>query len=571
MAVTTGVRLAAAASAAALLGATGVLLAPLSLRLVKADPSYYLSYILDYRDVSERFGQTYHGNRISYILFDTAFFSAFGPEWGYLTARWVLLSLAAFAVLIMAARRAGPLPALATSAAIALTPWLPRQLLWTHYDGVATVYLLLAVLLLTSERRSTPRMLLAGSLLGLFINANLAYGIIVISGLGAWVVTAFGSRQERLRQLLGIGAGIVLSELLLSVALRVLVGEGPLLAEWIAIRTALFLAQESQSVEPMLQSLRQSPLLTLLPALGAASFIAGVRAREVRDRWLALFGGMWLLAASTAVLALHFVMDSAWIESPFYMVTFLPPSVVAAVGLLAVSRSTVDGAPVRAGPLRASAPAVLLLSAWMLLLVILWVRGEVQYFTFPISLLSIGLLVWITLRGRSHPVRAVAVLVPLVFLSAWAGTAQVPDSREFSSLSEREVNEWTLFDAIVDIKALIAEEVPTSRDLVFWHRVEGPEGDRLRQINMAYYGGGTGRLHIDKGPGRSGMPALSPAQVASLLERRPVSVVLLGLDPREMTAGIVSIATAVPNARTSVNRTVEGVAFDVHVAVVEID
>jgi len=179
---------AAAVVWASVLAAASLAIAPLTMNMVKADPSFYLSYVLDYEAIAARFGQTYHGNRLSYLLIDRAAFAVLGPEAGYFAARWFVLSVAVLAAIGISRRVLGRAGALSVGAAVALTPWLPRQLLWVHYDGFAATYLLVAAWLLLGPVEQRWRRPIAGVVLALAVNANLAVLVLVAgrSWGGSW-------------------------------------------------------------------------------------------------------------------------------------------------------------------------------------------------------------------------------------------------------------------------------------------------------------------------------------------------------------------------------------------------
>ena len=550
------------------LGAAGVLLTPLRVRLLKADPSYYLSYALDYGDVAARYGQTYHGNRVAYLLVERAGFALLGPETGYLVVRWLLLAVATAAVLALVAPRVGPVVAVGLGAAVALTPWLPRQLLWTHYDGVAAVYLMLVAWLLLGDARHRWRQVAAGALLGLVVNTNLAFGVLAAAAVLAWLVAVPLPGLERLRGVLRMAGGAAGALLVLSLSVRLLVGSGPWFSEWIAIRTALVLAGDATWFTPLGAAVAQNPMLALIPVIGAAAVAAARRPAAAAARPdAALPGGVWLLAASGAILVLHVAASSGWLGAPFYVIALLPPTVVAVTGL-AERLAPGSDAP------RWSAPTVVATVLWTVGLVVLWRAARLQPWALAVACGALAVVAAAVLVRPSPSVvlrRAAVLLVPMVLLATWSAPAQVPGTDGFPDLAARETKEWTLFRAIVGVKALVAASVPPDRDLTFWHRVDGAEGAWLREVNMAYYGGGTGRLHADKGDDPFGMPELRGEQVVALRERAPVSVVLLGLDRAELTAGLVALATAVPDGRVVAQEVLPGAAFDLHVAVVAIE
>lgn len=556
--------LAAAAGLAGLALAT----APLTITMEKADPSFYLSYVLDYEAIAARFGQTYHGNRLSYLLVDRAAFAALGPEAGYFAARWVALSIAVLATIAMARPRIGRAGAVAVGAAVALTPWLPRQLLWVHYDGFAVTYVLVAAWLLLGPVEQRWRRLAAGAVLGLAVNANLGISVIAAGlTLGWWAAVVLPVRR-RVLGVLDVAVGFVLVELLLSVVLRVLVGSGPWFIETIAIRVALFLAgDENTWFQPLATVLRGSPQLVLVPSVGVAAMMVGRRARRDGDEGqpmdspdAAVLGGVWLVVAGAAVLALHLGVGSAWLSNRFYVVQFLPPLAVGLVGLAGRAVGLRAGEDLLHGwaiPLAATATLVLAWSTAVVLPVAVWS-----------AVAALAVLVAVAVRGGMPG--AVAGGVVATVLSVTLGApGQAVSAGAWGDLAARERFEWTVFEHLRSVQALVEREVPSDRDVVFWHRTDDPEAEWLRRINMAYYGTGGGRLHRDKPP-LVGMPELTSGQLEGLASRAPITVVLLGVERSEVTAGLVALSAAMPGSRQVAQEVLAGDSYDVHVALVEV-
>lgn len=551
--------------------AIAVLGSPLQIRLPKADPSFYLSYVLDYGALAQRFGQTYHGNRLSYLLVDRTAFALFGPEAGYLASRWAFLSIAGLALWDLARGRLGNGAALLLSVTLTLTPWLPRQLLWVHYDGFSATYLLAAAWLLAGAGMTGRlRRVLAGFLLGLAVNANLVIAVIASGAAIAWAASVRAPARRRCIGLLEIGAGLVAAELLLSLALRILVGTGPWFVETVAIRVALFLVgDENDWFEPLGAVFEGNPLLAAVPVLVA---IAALRAwAGARTAFgvvngspdLPRFGAVWLGFSSGAFLLLHLAIEWGGLSGDFYVVQLLPPILVA---LIAAVPGVVPNDPTWS--LKALAPAL----AGVTVLGPLWVSGAAVKAAVAIAFVALAGLLFAGLAAGRLPVpagRFAGVLASLVLAGVLGAPTQSFGGGGRDVLAAREAFEWDLFQHIREVQALVEAEVPPDRDLVFWHRTDGIEAERLRLINMAYYGTGEGRLHRDKGE-IIGMPTLIDAQVEELRSRSPITVVLLGLERSEVTAGLVTLSTAVPGAQQITQTVLDGDIYDVHVALVEV-
>jgi len=563
---------AAAVVWASVLAAASLAIAPLTMNMVKADPSFYLSYVLDYEAIAARFGQTYHGNRLSYLLIDRAAFAVLGPEAGYFAARWFVLSVAVLAAIGISRRVLGRAGALSVGAAVALTPWLPRQLLWVHYDGFAATYLLVAAWLLLGPVEQRWRRPIAGVVLALAVNANLAALVLVAGAVLGWILAVDLPFRERVRGVVGVAVGFIAAELALSLVLRIFVGGGPWFIETVAIRVALFLSGEENSswFEPLSVVLRASPQLLLVPVVVAVGMMARPKAGTSRAERsdagaridVGVFGSTWLLASGLAVLGLHFGIESSWLANSFYVVQLLPPLLVGLVG--AASRAADPALRPHAGWPELVVPLLV-----AVVLGLLWSRAALVPFALGLAFLALVVLLVLVRRSAAAPGVVGGGLVAVVLAATFGAPLQAVSAGGWADVEERERYEWTVFHHLRDVQALVEREVPSDRDLVFWHRTEPPEGEWLRWINMAYYGTGGGRLHIDKGD-RIGMPELAEWQVDGLLARAPVTVVLLGLERAEVTAGYVELLTRIPDARQTGMTVFDGDVFDVHVALVEV-
>ena len=557
----------AVALGAGLMSLASLLAAPLILSVEKSDPSFYLSYALDYRSLAERFGQTYHGNRLAYLLPEMAAFRLLGPESGYLVLRWAALAAAVTTVFALARPRVGTSRAALVAAAVALTPWLPRQLLWVNYDGFSAVYLLGMALLLLRPGRSRRGDLLAGVLALLAINTNLVFTAVVGgAALGWWFACRAPWRERALRAGWMLG-GAVLAEALLSVVLGLLGAEGPWLAEALAVDVALRIAGDATWFIPLPDAVARSPYLVVVLALGIlAAAVPAERDRPDADGVdAARLGAVWVLSTGAVILFLHIVMRSLWLGWPMYNVTLIAPTVVSIVGLMERLGASRDDRVPGGWATSAAASAGL---AWV------WSSGRLHAWTVVLAAVLILATTALVVRHRgSRPARpspAVVALLPLVLVATAASATQIPTTAGFTDLAMREAFEWDTFDRIVDVRRLVESEVGPDRDLVFWHRTDEPSAEWLRRINMAYYGTGGGRLHV-RGDAATGLPGLPQAQVEAVRERAPVTVVLLALSRAELTSGLVALSTAVDGARQTATAEFPGRTYDLHVALVEVD
>lgn len=548
----------ATAVTAVLLGGAGLFLTPRSISTGRSDPSFYLGYALDYPDLAARYGQTYHGNRLSYLLFEMGAFRLLGPEPGYLALRWLMLAAAVAVVLRVAVPRIGWSLALPLAVLAAASPWLARQLLWTHYDGVAAVLLLVASVVLVRSRGRAAHQVAAGVLLGLVVNANLSY-LLFVGSLGiAWVLTSAESPRARLGGAVRVAGGAVAIELVLSAVLRALGADGPWFIEVVPARFALRHVGDDTWFTPLPDVLRENPHLVVVAIVALLAALAARRTRR-SDGGVAALAAWWLGTSSVLLLAGHVVFRAGWLGLPFYVVLLVPGTIMGLVGVAAVLRPDGEGAR----------PVVAVSGiGWVALLLWSWWRGHVQPWTVPVGAVAAIVLLVALLRPTSRLRLAAAVVLPALALPVWASPTQVPEPG-VGGHAVSEQREWDVFRAIVAVQGLVSEQIPRTRDLVFWHAAEGDDADVLRRINMVQYGQGTGRLHRDKGD-LIGMPDLPPVLVDELRLRQPTTVILLAWDRRELLAGLVALGAAVPEAEQIEQRVIEGDVLDLHVALVEV-
>ncbi len=540
-----------------------------SIRTAGLDPSFYLGLVTQYEAMRERFGQTYHGNRISYVLVDRAFFEALGPVPGFLAARYLMLVLGVTAAHALGRRLGGPAAGVLIAGLVALTPWLPRQLLWTHYDGFAAVYLLVGTALLAVPVRRRWRAageLAAGAAFALAVNTNLSIAAVVaVTGLGWWALRWEPGRGRRLiLPSLRLVGGFFATSGVLALVLRAIFPAGEAFPELVALRVGLAVLGTDSWFVP-LRELGPSLLhLVPVPALAAALAVMLLRTRDQdqdpsisghRRMALITIGGV---AAFAAVLHLGF--RSAWLSLPYYTIQLLP--------------GVVHGLAVLCGPpLRSAAP----LTRWRIVAGVL-VAALVLMLTVPVAGALATTLVALTIVAASAlPARviggprrgAVAVAASGTLLglavSPWhAGTAG-----STQELAAARAVEWDVFHHSIALAELIEAHVGTDEHLRFWHTLEGPEGELLTRLNMVYYGTGDGRLHRK---GTPGMPVLDDGQVRGLQEGPPIALVLLAVGRDALNEGAVALGL-LEDVRLGVRAaaSLDGDALDVEVLILTVE
>ena len=533
------------------------------------DASFYLGHVVDLAGQAARYGQTYHGNRVSYILVDRWFVSVFGLEAGLLLARHLLLALAVLAAFTLGARWAGPASGTIAAASVAFVPWLPRELMWTFYDGFAATYLLVAaaLLLVPSGRRARAvGELAAGVLFAAAINTNLALAAVsAITGLSWWALRAEDGPRRLASATARLVAGWAAFSGLVALFLRSTYPDGVAFPELVALRVGLDVLATDQYFTPLRElGWRLGHLVPVVAvALGLTVLLVRRDPRDGDARALVRAAAVQVGGMGALALTFHLVTRDTWFGAPYYTVYHLPGTVVGLVAILA--------AVVRRTGARPPAPAmwavVAAIAVWFALLPL---PGTVVR---PVAVLGLGaaLLVPVAVaaagpRAGRGVVVAVPILLLLAGLGATASAWHAGSDDGWGDVATRNAAELDLIRHGAALKSLVEGAVAPDERLQFWHTTEGRDGEVLRRLNMVFYGTGEGRLHTKGG---SGMPTLSDGELAGLRDDPPV-VVLLATSPTAVVAGEVAlrIAGLQPVRRTDAE--LDGEVLDVTVRILDV-
>jgi hypothetical protein len=532
------------------------------------DASFYLGHIVDLAGQAERYGQTYHGNRIGYLLVDRWFVLTFGLEPGLMLARHVILGVALLAAFALGARWAGVGGGVLVAASVAFVPWLPRELMWTFYDGFAVTYLLTGTALLfvpVGRRARAAAEVAAGLLFAMAINANLALAAIVgITGLSWWMLR----REEGIPRLASatarLLAGWAAGSAVIALTLRGLYPDGVAFPELVALRVGLDVLATAQYFTPLRalgwRLAHLAPVVAVMLGLGTLLLDRrGAADRELRP--LVQAAALQVGGVAALALVLHFVTQDTWFGAPYYTIYHLPGAVLGLAAVLAaVTRRS--GAPLR-GPI--VAVAVVTLAGWYSVLPLpeAWVIpvatvGLVAVLAAPIAIA--------TSRRGSRTLGATMALMLLSPLGATASGWHAGDAGDWGSIATRNAAELDLIRHGEALKEVVEGAVGADERLQFWHTTVGRDGAVLTRLNMVFYGTGEGRVQAKGG---DGMPTLSDAELAGLRDGPPV-VVLLAASSAEVTAGIVALQLAGfrPVARADI--LLDGEVVDVSVRIVDL-
>lgn len=534
------------------------------------DASFYLGHVLDLGGQAARYGQTYHGNRISYLLVDRLAVSALGLETGLMASRHLMLTVAVLAALALGARWAGSGAGVLAAASVAFVPWLPRELMWTFYDGFATTYLLAGTALLfvpTTRRARATGEVGAGILFAAAINANLVLVAVVgLTGLSWWLLRAGDGPRRLAGATARLLAGWAVMSGVIALTLRSIYPDGVAFPELVALRVGL----DVLATDQYFTTLRELGwgLAHLAPVVGVALALTVLILRpDPRDgdvvplvRAAAIqIGGLGAFA-----LVLHLVTRDTWFGAPYYTIYHLPGAVLGFVAVLAAI-----GRRAGRGPAPGTVVAtVLALGGWYALLPLPSpvVRPVAGVGVAAAVLLAVAVVGSHSDAGRAAP-SAVAALAVLTALGTTASDWHAGDGGAWGDIATRNAAELDLIRHSAALKGLVEDVVGADERLQFWHTTQGRDGDVLRRLNTVFYGTGEGRVHAKDGPG---MPDLSEAERAGLDGDPPV-VVLLATAPDGVLAGEVALRLAGLRPVVLAEADLDGRVVDVWVRVLALD
>jgi hypothetical protein len=522
------------------------------------DASFYLGHIVDLAGQAARFGQTYHGNRISYILVDRWFVGTFGLEAGLLLARHVMLAAAILAAFALGARWAGEGVGMLAAASIAFVPWLPRELMWTFYDGFAATYLLAGTAFLfvpiTRRARSVGEVM-AGVLFAAAINANLVLVAVVgLTGVSWWTLRSGDGVRRLVPATARLIGGWALASGVIALTLRSIYPEGVAFPELVALRVGLGVLATDQYFTPLRQLGWR--LGHLLPTCAVAfGLIAALVRRDVRDgdaERLVRAAAVQVGGLGAFAVFLHFVTRDTWFGSTYYTIYHLPGTVVGFVAVMAVVVRRAGRAP----SLRAVVSIVALMAGWFRLLPVLSSVAR--------PLATVGILAAAASPALILGAGAVAGLLLMSVLGFSTADRHAGSDDGWGDVSTRNSAELDLLRHSVALKLIVEDVVDVDERLQFWHTTLGRDGKALTRLNMVFYGTGEGRVHAKSG---DGMPSLSESELAGLLDRPPV-VVLLATSPEDIRAGEVALQLAGVRSEVRTETLLDGAVVDVWVRVI---
>jgi hypothetical protein len=501
------------------------------------DPYVYAAYINDYAATLKRFGSTYYASRVAYIYPERALVSLLGLDAGYYVFRFLALVVAIGSVLAIGWRYYGLATAAFVSAWACLTPWLPAQLLYTHYDGIAVIYTLLALsLLVVPTRWRLTGHLAAGAAFALAVNCTQLAATMGAAFLPGWIVLnrARGTRwmvQAALCVFVGFVVGYAAPIFILETEFP---GFGFASAAN-SIFTALYLAGGGWErwFHPLSEILSQRNTVVLL--IPTTFFIFGIlvylkrplvqkASEQARFAVAALLylGAMWALD-----LFSHFVLSYPLFFYPLQIINFFPASALVLISLA-------GEVEVRWGSRSSLYIAFIsIILVWLLLpFVWPWVNAPR---TATWAALTAAVVVGIGLSVvKSGRIVSAAVLVAVLTVSCAPAFTQ--QYGLVASPAERQ-REWDVYHGAVFLQKFVDARVSPSQAIGFWYSNQDVLMTSIQSIFLYEYSrvAPWGRDH-------PGMPLLDETTRTAIAKKK--FLVLLASSEAETDSALSAIRAA---------------------------
>lgn len=308
------------------------------------DPYVYAGYVNDYVGTFRRYGHTYYSSRIAYIFLDRAFISAFGQELGLFLCRLLVLGAAAYASFRIALRYYGFSVGVIAAAWLCFVPWLLRSISWTHYDGFATAYLIIALaFLIASHRHHYAGHFAAGFFFALAVNCNLHLLLIGGAFAPSWLIL---NRRHDLRTIIFLTiafcGGFVAGYGALQIIFSITIGNYRLFIEQAAINSARSLlgGQMSNWFTSIDKIVYSGVIIFLLPLFfiigGIVTTIVNWSSLAPQRKDFAISATLYAALLNFAVFVLHF-RGHGWLSLFYYEVYLLPSCLLVLVSVAGIS------------------------------------------------------------------------------------------------------------------------------------------------------------------------------------------------------------------------------------------
>lgn len=504
------------------------------------DPYVYAAYIHDYTGTFARYGLTYYSTRIAYIYPDRFFAWAFGIKNGYFLLRLVFLSAASASVFSIARRFYGISTAAFAAVWLCFIPWLPRSLLWTHYDGFATVYLLIAAAcLIAPTRRIVLGHMVAGAAYALAVNCNLL--LLAIGGLFApsWFIL---NRQRGFTWIVRHGcaalAGFASAYLVLVLIFSWFVQRlwfSLEITTWRMTFGLLIKGGAANWFVPLSQSMKNGIVIPLIPAVLflvlVASVFTGATKRtpiseEKRDFRLATL--VYLGSVIALVLFLHYVFKVAFLSLFYYLVYFVPACALALIVLF----GEIECAGYR-GRIFVGGVSLTIVMLWLAqpLLPLFLLFSSIEFWLgFGLLAITVGIC-----RFKGASALTATIIVAMTFcVFQTNGYSTIRDSDGSKNQSD-----WDLYKGAVFLQRFVNLHVGTKEPLGFWYSND-PSAMWLNSAQSMFLWGFSRLAPPTKE--YPGMPLVDD-KFRSAIVSKPI-IALLGLANSDVNEGLAALTAA---------------------------
>lgn len=485
------------------------------------DPYVYAGYVNDYFGTYHRYGHTYYSSRIAYILLDRAFLLVFGQTNGLFLCRLLVLTSAAYAAFRIAQRYFGFATAVLTISWLCFIPWLLRSISWTHYDGFATVYFLVALaFILVPQRHRVPAYVIAGFSLALAVNCNLH--LLMIAGLFVpswfWMNRKIGVLPA-IRLTLAIIFGFIAGYAMLQVLFSLATGTSRVFIEAAAFNSARTLlgGQMSNWFHSLSNIIAIGNLIFLLPIFFCVAVILATAlnrsALQQEQRDFCIGAALYITLLTTAVFGLHF-MGHGWLSLFYYVVYLLPGCLLALIAIAGIAST------------RTPTIFRVICIGTAVGLAGLWFARQAMPPTIPndiriwIALAAITVVLAL-LRPRitSAPALLAGLIVSTTLMFYWQPRVIIQYA-SWPGLKENAELEKDVYAGAVFLQKFVRTHVPTPTAIGFWYS-NAPENVNLNSMQSMFLWGYS-RVQGFTGPG---MPVIDDAVRQSVHQKPFIGVI----------------------------------------------
>jgi len=519
------------------------------------DPYVYTGYIHHYGELLQRYGRTYYSTRIAFIFPDMVVVRMLGDEWGYLAIRYVILTAGTAAVYGIARRFYSTNVAIVVGIFFLFSPWTVRSVAYDHYDGFATIYLLLALyFLLVPKRHVLVAGASAGCAFAFAVNCNMF--VLAVGGLffPSWLILQKERGWSRgLVSMLSILGGFAATEIVLGVVSYFYFPQFGFFIESAALTeaTAMFHGQAANWYIPIWPYLRSGYYHMLMVVFAEIWILLYIlvsywRGIQVLQKKLTTAATVYLGAIIVFFLIQHIVLRSGLLTLTYYQSYFIPAFFLVITVLM--------GETLMRSPQTTQLAIVLIIvpihiALWM---AVRFDLPAASHFPFVIFL-GFALAIVAAVASSRPAIAAISIsifclLSPFAFYSSgkvglwqWSPapshiTLRRDDYERIQSSSQA-VLEKDVYDGAIFLADTVSKLPPVLGPVGFWYGA-GQEDEYLNSIQSMYLWGYSRVFPADG----TGMPAMNGEIRKAIQNKR--FLVLLGRNEAALQAGLVSLSAS---------------------------